>query len=141
MTTRRKRPAWKARALAAETELATLKAGNGRRKPDVTRPGTTKKITLGDCEFYLIVNVYEDGTPCEMFGKFSSGDESTRGWAAWGMTMASIALQHGCPMDTILRHSRGQKFPPSQLGKASSIPDAIARELMPAETHETRAGE
>ena len=109
-----------------------------RRKPDATRKGITRKLTVGRCEVYLTVNVDADGNPCELFLRVNGADiESTQGWANVTCIMASLALQYGCPMETILRHFRGQSFDPSQLGKATSIPDAIARALMPAEKEHT----
>jgi len=105
-----------------------------RRKPEPTRKGVTRKLTVGRCECYLTINEGDDGKPCEMFLRINGGEiESTQGWANVTCIMASLALQYGCPMETILRHFRGQAFDPAQLGKASSIPDSIARALMPAE--------
>ena len=97
-----------------------------RHRLPTTRPGITKKIVCGGVTMYVTVNESENGTPLEMFIK---ADEGYQGWLDTLVITASMAMQHGCPMADILRKWRGTRFPPDQIGRGSSLPDAIAREL------------
>ena len=107
-----------------------------RRKPDPTRKGITRKIRVARIELYVTLNTYEDGEPCELFIKANGQageDGDIQGWCNVLAITASLGFQRGLTLADLCRHWRGQSFDPSQLGKASSLPDAIARSLMPAE--------
>jgi hypothetical protein len=100
----------------------------------------TRKIHVARIELYVTLNTYEDGTPCELFIKVhgqADGDGDIQGWCNVLAITASLGFQRGLTLADLCRHWRGQSFDPSQLGKASSIPDAIARALMPAEKEHT----
>ncbi len=98
-----------------------------KRLPD-TRAGSTHKIVCGKVTLYVTVNHYPDGTAGEMFCK---ADEGWQGWADALAVTASLALQHGCPLDSILSKWRGMRFAPDGVpGQGSSLPDAIAREFV-----------
>jgi hypothetical protein len=90
-----------------------------------TRRGKTHKVRVGACTVYLTANVGKDGQVLELFGK---ADEGQQGWVDALMVTASLALQHGCPLDTLLTKWRGMRFPPAGIG-ALSVPDAVARRL------------
>ena len=107
-----------------------------RRKPEPTRKGVTRKIHVARIELYVTLNTYEDGAPCELFIKVhgqADGDGDVQGWCNVLAITASLGFQRGLTLADLCRHWRGQSFDPSQLGKASSIPDAIARAMTPAE--------
>ena len=89
------------------------------------RRGQTHKIKVGEISIYLTVNRNEDGSPKELFCKSSEG---WQGWVDVLMLTASLALRHGCPMQTILSHWRHHRFEPNTFG-CSSIPDAIAKRI------------
>jgi len=99
-----------------------------RIRMETNRGGITRKIRVGKVELYVTLNVDSSGTPREMFVK------STEGWQGWGDTLAltaSLAMQHGCPLETIMWKWRGMKFEPHGIvGQGTSIPDAIARVLL-----------
>lgn len=100
-----------------------------RQRLNETREGTVHKILCGSVTLYVTVNTNEDKQPMEMFVK---ADEGWQGWADTLALTASMALQHGCPLETILTKWRGLRFSPDGM-RAFSIPDAIARRLMPDE--------
>jgi hypothetical protein len=105
-----------------------------RRKPDPTRKGVTRKIRVARIELYVTLNTYEDGEPCELFIKANGQageDGDVQGWCNVLAITASLGFQRGLTLADLCRHWRGQSFDPSQLGKASSIPDAVARALTP----------
>ena len=98
-----------------------------RRKPETTRHGLTRKMTLAKVEVYATLNRDKDGRPIELFAK------ATEGWQGWVDVLcetASLAMQYGCPLSVLARHWRGHRFPPDGIaGEGSSVPDAIARWL------------
>ena len=95
-----------------------------RKRLPMTRSGTTYKIGIGDCTVYVTVNVDEEGIERELFVKADSGYQ---GWCDILAETASLYLQSGGTMKELLRHWRGHRFDPQQLGVGSSIPDSIAR--------------
>jgi hypothetical protein len=96
-----------------------------RQRLPTTRRGTTYKIQVGPCTVYLTANTDAEGRVMELFMK---AEEGWSGWADALMVTASLALQHGCPLETLLAKWRGMRFPPAGVG-ASSIPDGVARRL------------
>ena len=98
-----------------------------RTKPPTTRKSLTHKLKLCDVALYVTIGFNEDGEPIEIFGKASDG------WQSWLDVLcetASLALQHGCPIETITKHWRGHRFAPDGIvGQGTSIPDSIARWL------------
>ena len=97
-----------------------------RKKPPNPRPGKTHKIKVGSVSVYVTVNDDETGNPIEMFSKSDGGHT---GWCDALSVTASLAMQHGCPLKTLLEKWRGMRFPPDGV-RAFSIPDAIARRLL-----------
>jgi len=96
-----------------------------RNQPPTNRTGETHKIKCGNITIYVTINKDAKGRIVELFGK---SDEGYQGWVNMLMLTASLALQHGCPLETIVRHWRHQRFEPSAFG-CSSLPDAIAAKL------------
>jgi len=97
-----------------------------RVKPPNDRHGQVFKIVVNPATVYITLNKLDDGSPIEIFGKC---DEGYQGWLDTLCVTASLALQHGCPFETIMQKWRFMRFPPEQLGVGTSIPDAIARRL------------
>jgi len=100
-----------------------------RQKLPTNREGQTHKIHCGPVTLYLTANVDKKGRIKELFVKAGEG---WQGWADALCVTASIALQYGAPLDVILRKWRNMRFPPDGIG-ALSIPDVIARRLLPTE--------
>jgi len=97
-----------------------------QRLPDLRR-GKTHKVQVGLCTLYLTVNASAAGLPLEVFGK---ADEGHQGEVDGLCILASLALQHGCPAETIARHLRHRRYPPHGIaGQPCSLSDAIGRVL------------
>jgi hypothetical protein len=108
-----------------------------RNKPPVTRKGKTHKIEIGGVNVYVTLNRVEgpESLPCDIFVTLNSEhekqaiDSAHQAWANLSMTLASLLLQYGCPLATIVAKMKDYKFDPQQPGVGSSIPDAIGRWL------------
>ncbi len=93
-----------------------------RHKPPMTRPGFIHKIDIGQFEGYLTVGTYEDGTPAEIFLEASMEGSTVSGLMdAWAKSV-SVALQHGCPLETLVRLHCGMRFEPAGITKNQELP-------------------
>jgi hypothetical protein len=99
-----------------------------RKRLPATRTGRTHKVCCGPVTIYVTVNVDAAGKPQEMFAK---SDEGYQGQMDVLAETASLAMQHGCDLPTILRHWRGHRYDPQGVGQGTSLPDAISRALWP----------
>ena len=128
-----------------------------RRKPMRDREGVTHKVTLFEAaeapeastfagatadisqrcaadrravDFFLTLNRFEDGRPCEIFTKATHGYQ---GWCDAISRLVSVLLQHGVPVDTICGQLAYANFAPCGMvpgfGIAHSFPDYLARWL------------
>ena len=91
-------------------------------------------MVCGSVTMYLTVNTGTDGKPLEIFAK---SDEGWQGWLDALCVTASLALQYGCPLETLLAKWRGMRFSPDGIaGQGTSLPDTIAKKLLPEVNHE-----
>lgn len=89
-----------------------------------TREGTTRKMRVGPVTLYVTVN---GNPPIEVFAK---ADEGYNAEADGMCIMASLALRHGAPAETVARHLRFRQYPPhGGPGQPCSISDAIGRAI------------
>jgi len=103
-----------------------------------TRPGRTRKMTIGAVSLYVTVNRDLAGGIREVFAKADDGHTAE----AEGLCiMASLAMRHGCPADTVARHLRHRRYPPhGGPGQPCSISDAIGQAIE-TESKQTEGGE
>jgi len=114
---------------------------NGRRKPPVTRKGLTRKITLyphsettngldmdQPVDYYLRLNFYEDGIPCELF---ITCERNKALHDALGR-MVSMALQRGAEPAAIHHQLRAIQGGPRAVFGYVSLPDFIAKWVVDA---------
>ena len=105
-----------------------------RRLPD-TRQSMTHKFTIGDCDGYVIVGLYDDGRPGELFLKIAKDGSTISGFADAVGVLTSLALQHGVPVETLVRKFQYVRFEPSgwteneEIRHAHSIVDYVFRWL------------
>lgn len=107
-----------------------------RRKLPRERRSLTHKFEVGGHEGYIIVGLYDDGTPGEIFlegfGKDGSFIQCMMG--VWAKSM-STAIQYGQPLEKIVSNYLGMHFDPcgvtpyAEIPMCRSIPDYIARWL------------
>ena len=105
---------------------------NGERKrlPN-TRKSITHKFNINGYEGYIIVGLYEDGKPGELFVEIAK-EGSTIGGLCDGIgILTSMCLQYGVSLEVLSRKFRGSCFEPaggtinSEIPLASSILDYI----------------
>lgn len=104
------------------------------RLPD-TRPSVVHKFSICGTEGYLIVGLYEDGRPGEVFLKVAK-EGSTLGGLMDGIgVLTSLGLQYGVPLKVMAAKLKHTQFEPSgftknpEIGEVSSILDYIFRWL------------
>lgn len=117
-----------------------LRYGDRKRLP-ARRKGYNQKIVIhsraGRVVVHLRTGEYPDGTLGEFFADVSShADPGLRAMVNMWCVAVSLALQHGCPLDTLADMYTFTKFEPSgpvkghsRLRMCTSIADAIFRDL------------
>lgn len=120
---------------AIETKESAIINVSGRRKLPNTRNGVIHKFSIGGNEGYFTIGLYENGKPGEIFININKQGSTVSGLADLVATMASIALQHGASIDTIIDKFEYTKYEPSgfttneDIKFASSLTDYIAKWL------------
>jgi len=94
--------------------------GTVRRKPNGTRVGDTHKFNIAEDEYYLTMNYYEDGLPCEIFLRNNKHGSNIGGWVDAFSIAISFGLQHGVPIEKFIEQFRRSNFLPSGLVESDS---------------------
>jgi ribonucleoside-diphosphate reductase alpha chain len=95
----------------------------------------THKFNIGGHEGYIIVGLYPDGEPGEIFIKIAKEGSTVSGLMDSFALAISIALQHGVPLKLFCEKFAHTRFEPSgwsnnpDIGYAKSIMDYIFRWL------------
>ena len=106
-----------------------------RHRLPLTRNAIVHKFSLGGVEGYIIVGLYPDGRPGEVFLVISKEGSTLSGVMDAFATLTSIALQSGIPLEVLVRKFRHSRFEPCgvtrnrEIPMASSIIDYIFRWL------------
>lgn len=106
-----------------------------RRLPDERKSITHRFVIDGQHKCYIIVGLYEDGTPGELFVNISKEGSTFSGLVDALAIQVSMSLQHGVPLRQIVDKHMGSSYEPSgftsnpDIPRASSLTDYIARWL------------
>jgi len=96
-----------------------------RRRPPKCRRGETHKFTIqGSHKGYLTVNLYDDGTPCELFLTMNKEGSFASGMAGVFAKMLSLAIQYGIPFEELSQSFKFTRFEPSGFVDNPEIPTA-----------------
>ncbi|OGD85793.1 hypothetical protein A2Z23_00715 [Candidatus Curtissbacteria bacterium RBG_16_39_7] len=104
------------------------------RLPDERR-AVVHKFEIGDSEGYIMVGLYEDGRPGEVFIQMAKEGSTVSGLIDWAAVLTSVALQYGVPLADLARKFRNTRFEPMgrtnnpRIRSATSIPDYVYRWL------------
>lgn len=105
-----------------------------RRLPDM-RQSLTHKFSINGHEGYLIVGLFEDGRPGELFIRMAKEGSTMSGLADTIGILTSLALQYGVPVEALALKFERMRFEPSgwtknpEIRQAHSISDYIFRWL------------
>jgi ribonucleoside-diphosphate reductase alpha chain len=94
-----------------------------RRLPD-TRQSLTHKFNVAGHEGYLIVGLYEDGSPGELFITMAKEGSTIGGLMDSLGTAISVALQYGVPVLSLVNKFAHQRFEPMGMTANRDIPFA-----------------
>ncbi len=106
-----------------------------RRKLPDERKSITHKFSIGGHEGYIIVGMYEEGTPGEIFIKMAKEGSTLSGFMDGLALSISIGLQYGVPLKALVDKLTNTRFEPSgftenpSIRYSSSVLDYIARWL------------
>lgn len=120
-------------ASVEEPEKRDLLARAQRRKLPDERKSITHKFSVGGHEGYIIVGMYEDGTPGEIFIKMAKEGSTLSGFMDGLALSISIGLQYGVSLKALVDKLTNTRFEPSgftensSIRYASSVLDYIAR--------------
>jgi ribonucleoside-diphosphate reductase alpha chain len=121
---------------AAEApEQQDLFARAQRRKLPDERKSITHKFSVGGHEGYIIVGMYAEGAPGEIFIKMAKEGSTLSGFMDGLALSISIGLQYGVPLKALVDKLTNTRFEPSgftenpSIRYASSVLDYIARWL------------
>jgi ribonucleoside-diphosphate reductase alpha chain len=119
----------------AAPEQKNLFAHAQRRKLPGERRSITHKFAIGCHEGYIIVGMYEEGTPGEIFIRMAKEGSTLSGFMDGLSLSISIGLQYGVPLKAIVDKLTNTRFEPfgytenPSICYASSVLDYIARWL------------
>ncbi len=94
-----------------------------RRLPD-TRESITHKFNVAGHEGYLIVGLYDDGSPGELFITMAKEGSTIGGLMDSLGTAISVALQYGVPLASLVKKFEHQRFEPMGMTTNAEIPFA-----------------
>ena len=110
-----------------------------RREPPARPGGYARKVTLGGHKVFVRTAEFEDGSPAELSLGLPRESAAVRALADSLSHVASLALQHGVPLDEIVELLAGTRFGPAgavdgdaEVGRASSPLDYLARSIAAA---------
>ncbi len=116
-------------------EQRDLFARARRRKLPDERKAITHKFSVGGHEGYLIVGMYGEGAPGEIFIQMAKEGSTLSGFMDGLALSISIGLQYGVPLKALVDKLTNTRFEPSgftenpNIRYASSVLDYIARWL------------
>ncbi len=120
---------------AQSPEQRDLFARAQRRKLPDERKSITHKFSVGGHEGYIIVGMYSEGAPGEIFIKMAKEGSTVSGFMDGLALSISIGLQYGVPLKALVDKLTNTRFEPSgftenpSIRYASSVLDYIARWL------------
>lgn len=89
-----------------------------------TRLSLIHKFEVGGQEGYIIVGQYPDGRPGEIFIEIQKEGSTMGGLCDCFGIAISIMLQHGIPLELLIKKFRHQKFLPAGITSNPNIPMA-----------------
>ena len=123
------------KAVSGAPEQRYLFVRAQRRKLPDERKSLTHKFSIGGHEGYIIVGMYEEGGPGEIFIKMAKEGSTLSGFMDGLALSISIGLQYGVPLKALVDKLTNTRFEPSgftenpSIRYTSSVLDYLARWL------------
>jgi ribonucleoside-diphosphate reductase alpha chain len=105
-------------------ELGQAPQPASRERLPVERQSINHKFTIGDQKFYLIVGMYKNGQPGEMFLRADRTGSTMSGMLDGVSVAVSVALQHGVPLSVFVDKFSHTRFEPDGFTGNPEIPIA-----------------
>ncbi len=109
------------KAVSGAPEQRDLFVRAQRRKLPDERKSLTHKFSIGGHEGYIIVGMYEEGAPGEIFIKMAKEGSTLSGFMDGLALSISIGLQYGVPLKALVDKLTNTRFEPSGFTENSSI--------------------
>ena len=131
---------------APSRECGNSSSDDSRERLPATRRSITHKFTINGYDGYIIVGLFEDERPGEVFLKMAKQGSTLAGFLNTVGILTSLCLQYGVPVCCLARKFEHMRFEPSgwtpnqNIKEAASIVDYIFRWLdltFPAKGHST----
>lgn len=106
--------------------FADLSASIPRERLPVTRTSITHKFSVCGTEGYLIVGLYGDGRPGELFIKIAKEGSTLSGLFDTIGILTSLGLQYGVPLKVLAAKLEHTRFEPCGHTKNEEIPEATS---------------
>jgi ribonucleoside-diphosphate reductase alpha chain len=99
-----------------------------RHRLEPERRAVTHRFKIGDEKFYLIVGMYENGQPGEMFIRAAKTGSTMAGLLDGISIAVSISLQYGVPLSVLVEKFAHTRFEPDGFTGNPEIP--IAKSIL-----------
>ncbi len=109
-----------------EKEVIPTQYTPQRIRPPRERQSITRKVAIGGHKIYLTVGLYPDGKPAEIFINMAQEGSFASGMADAFAKVASIGLQYGVPIQTIIKQLEYMRFDPNGFTGDPDIPFATS---------------
>jgi ribonucleoside-diphosphate reductase alpha chain len=116
----------------SDTALSDAALPQRRHLPDI-RQSVTHKFTIDGQDGYIIVGLFEDGRPGEVFLKMAKQGSTVSGLMDTVGILTSLCLQFGVPIEALARKFEYMRFEPAgwtkcdEFRRAHSVVDYIFR--------------
>lgn len=99
---------------------------NGRQRLAAERESVTRRFVIGGHKIYLIVGLYADGRPGEIFIKTAKVGSTINGLLDDLSFAISKALQAGVPLESLANRYIGKAYEPAGVTNIEEIPTATS---------------
>ena len=95
-----------------------------RHRLPLTRDAVVHRFSVGDTDGYIIVGLYPDGRPGEVFLVISKEGSTLSGVMDCFAVLLSLALQSNIPLEVLVKKFRHTRFEPDGRTGNKEIPTA-----------------
>lgn len=101
-----------------------MSTANIRNTPPDERASITHRFEINGNKGIIIVGMYPDGSPCEVFLKMHKEGSTVSGLLNALAKNVSTSLQYGVPLKSLIKQQAGDQYEPAGFTKNECIPTA-----------------